>query len=167
MQRELDVIAASVDAINAKPIMVTVDCKPRNFYTKYLMKWGILPKQRTFEVRPSTVRNMQRIAKMAVQIPDDYLENKSVSKALIEGISDHMDKMIYIVACGLQNDHREPTPALLDLIKDEFTQAEITGVFDIILSQIGVQDFMRSIVLMRGMKILPVPAKTEQPVVQP
>lgn len=83
---------------------------------------------------------------------------------LMNGTFEHMEKLIYIVACGLQNNRREPSKKLLEFVRYEFTSAEIALVINNILVQMNAKDFIKSIVLLRGLNVLSVPETDALPV---
>jgi len=110
--------------------------------------------ERTFVINPCVVGNMYRIAGRAVKLPGAILEGTQ-AQSLLPVIHDHLDDLIYIVAAGIQNSKREPDPALIEFIKDNFEAEDLYNTLLPILENLGMQSFLNSIALAKGtVKIL-------------
>lgn len=155
---EANVLADVVNKLTNKPILISVLVKPKSKLHKLLMKLRLSPKSHDFELTPILVGNMYRISAKAVQIPDDVFSRGVIESFMTSSFS-HLDKLIYIVAVGLQNNSKEPSKSLIKLIENEFTAKDIAGVFNAIMSQIDVTNFMNSIISIKGSQIL---VKTSQ-----
>lgn len=151
-----ETLSRTGDILTEKPIFVTVNLRPKNKIDKFLMHIRLKSNNRVFELRPIVVGNMIRIASKVIEIPEDIIDQQML-EVLMNGTHEHMDKLIYIVACGIQNNRKEPSTELIEFIKYEFTSTDVAKVIDNILMQMNAKDFIKSIVLIRGLNVLSVP----------
>lgn len=151
-----ETLSKTGDVLTQKPVKIEITVKPKNFLMRFFIRIKIVSNIHVFELKPIVVGNMFRIASKVVQVPDDLLD-KSVLHVLMNGVYDHLDKVIYIVACALQNDRNEPKESLLDLIRNEFTAKDLANVLQAVMLQMNAEDFINSIVLIKGLNVLNVP----------
>ena len=145
---DVDAVLSKVtEAFTEKPMLISISLStPRKID-------NVIVNTLKYQLKPIKVGNMYRIAGVIRQIPDAILDNTSIAD-LNEGIYDHMDKLIYIVAVGLQNNADEPAEDLIKLIRDEFTIRDIVAVYDAVMVQMNLKDFIKSIILIKGADIL-------------
>ncbi|MEN0095894.1 MAG: hypothetical protein AAGB30_10965 [Pedobacter sp.] len=141
------------DVITQKSIRIEISRRPKNLFWKFLMSIGMVGNKHVFELRPIVVGNMYRIASKVIQIPDEYVDVDVMAVAM-KSATEHLDKMVYIAACALQNDHREPSKKLLEIVRNGFSSSDLAEMFSHVLVQLNVRDFIKSIVLMKGLNVL-------------
>lgn len=149
------VLPKVADTLTEKPVEITIDVKPKNRLHRWLINKKILPAKRHFEVRPQRVINIYRIAGRAAQIePGKLLQSEDRVGAFMELVSKHAEDIIYIVACALQNDHREPTKKLLNIVRNEIELDDILKVMQVAVANYNINSFISSIALIVGIDAL-------------
>jgi hypothetical protein len=146
-------ITHSTDILTAKPVFIQIDCYPQNWWERLLVRCQLRPVQKVYELRPILVGNMYRIASVVNQLPADLMEG-DLNTAIRQAVTQHVDKVIYVVAVGLQNNKKEPKKELLATIRNEFTALDMALVMEHIMAQLNLGSFLHSIVLAKGMNIL-------------
>lgn len=110
--------------------------------------------ERTFTISPCKVANMYRIAGASVGLPDE-IKKGGLAEAVMPLITDHLPTITYLVAAGIQNDHNEPDPDLIQFIERNFDCEDLYSCLSPILENLGMQSFLNTIVLAKGtVKIL-------------
>lgn len=137
--------------------------EPKSFYqmdiihlvtTKKLFKPAIITEHiRTVYFNSCIAGNMSRIAKEAILLPDALFGNTLRDLALPH-IADNLDKLIYIIASGIQNNRDEPGKELLEFIKNNFDHEQILESFNYTMNQLGMQSFINCLVIAKGSKII-------------
>lgn len=150
---ENKLLSNTIDQLTDKSKFISVSVNPKSKLHQLLMKLKILPTERVFELRPIVVGNMYRMSAKVIQIPDNIMEH-GVLNALMTGSYEHIDKLIYIIAVGIQNNSEEPNERLLNLIRNEFTAKDVKAAFNAIMFQLNLSDFIQSITLIKGINIL-------------
>ena len=122
--------------------------------TKKLLKAAITTDEvRTVEFTTCMACNMKRIVSAALLLPDELFGVKLKDIALPQ-INNNLDKLIYIVAAGIQNNSKEPEPELIDFVKNNFDHEQLLEGFNYTINQLGMQSFVGCLVIARGSKIL-------------
>jgi hypothetical protein len=145
---ENDVLKKVGEAITEKPICIEFNLdKPLTENGEKVLKYSL---------KPIKVGNMYRIATQVRQIPDELLKELRIDalSVIMDAIFDHIDKLIYIVAVGLQNNADEPDEGLIQLIRKEFDIIDIVKVYNAIMVQMNLKGFITSIILIKGADIL-------------
>lgn len=105
--------------------------------------------EKTFTFTLSVVANMTRIAKVAMNLPQELFGN-TAEEMLMDKIQECSKDMVYIIAAGIQNNRLEPDPELMTFIENNFDSKSLHEAFQITIAQLGLYYFMRSIVLISG-----------------
>lgn len=153
---EKEVLQKVGELIAEKPLRdITVDIHPKNFIDKVLMKYGLKPKQAFFEIKPQRFQNIYRIASKAVKF-DLGVHWKTDDKiaALFDITSRHYNDVVYIVACVLQNNHKEPTKKIISLVADDMDMLDIHAVLAVALNSYHLNSFISTIGLIVGVDAL-------------
>lgn len=139
-------------AIAQEGIYVKVDIMPRNWLHKKAQQINLTPKARSFKLRPLLVANMYKVASRASKLPNqiEVVEGGDLYAATMPVIASHFHDILYIVAICLQNDRNEPTQKTIDFIKFNFTTPEIVDVLMACLGTSKIENFMHTIVLVKG-----------------
>lgn len=154
-----------VDMITEKPQTIEIDIKPKNKLQAFLIKANLKPSKRVFEIKPQRVINIYRIAGRAVRInAEGLLERMSKDSvgAMMDLLSKHGEDLIYIVATAIQNDHREPTKEMLDIVRNEFEVADLYTVLNVAVSNYNAAAFLNSIALTVGVDALKIKASPNE-----
>ncbi len=150
-----ELLQAVADTVTEKPATLNIDIRPKNKFHSWLIKHKISPSKRFFPIKPQRVGNIYRIAGRAVSFNvAGVLEANDPVGILMKLMHEHGDDIIYIVASVIQNDHREPTKKMLDIVKNEFVIDDLYTVLEVGLATYNVQSFLNSIVLITGVNAL-------------
>jgi len=144
------------DSITDKPDIISVNVKPKNWLHKKLIRFGVAPSQKQYELRRLLVGNAYRISKAVLSIPDEAIQ-QGLRMGLKEAhtlLVDHLDKLIYIVGVALTNTRQEPSKTLLEKIRWEFNDEELLTIAILVLKKSQTQSFSHTIILMRGLDIV-------------
>lgn len=152
---EKEVIALAGESITEKPNEFIIDIKPKTKLHAWLIKRKLMPSKRYFDIRPQRTINIYRISVKAVKMDTGMLfQSIDTVGALIDVLARHGEDIFYIVACVIQNDHREPTKSMIDMVKNEFEMHEIQAVLKIGVNNYNLPAFLNSIALMVGVDAL-------------
>lgn len=152
------------ETMTEKPSSFYVDVKPKGKLHSWLIKRKLSPSRHYFEIRPQRVVNIYRMAGRAVSLDVAGIMDSVVKDSvgtINKIMSSHGEDIFYIVACAIQNDHREPTEKLLDIVRNDFEMQDIFTVMNIAVGMYNVQAFLNSIALMVGVDALNLKASPE------
>jgi len=114
--------------------------------------------ERTITIHPCVVANSARIAGRLVLLPEE-IKQGGMNEIMLPLLAAHQQDITYAVAAGVQNDRHEPQPDLIAFIEDNFDQWQLYEALHYTIEALGLQSFLNSIVLGKGVTILnPSPA---------
>jgi hypothetical protein len=143
------------EAFSDKPKAVTITIRPLNWKERLLMKIGLMERQRVFKIYPILVGNRKRVsANASFVLPADLFTDGllDIGKAW-PVIQERTDDLIYVVATCIQNNREEPSKHLIDFLT-WIDDVQFYNILDKSLSMVGVQSFIKSIILMKGSSVL-------------
>ncbi len=146
---ENEVLTKEVDVLTSKEVIIKIDVNAHNDK----LGGGVNPKEYRFKIRPIVVGNIYRISSRILQIPSDVFD-KSLFETFLLTSSAHLDDLIYIIAVAVQNNHKEPSDELLNIIRWNFTPEDFKLVLEVVLSQIQVESFLSSIISIKTMNVI-------------
>lgn len=150
-----DVLPKVADAVTEKAVNIKIDIKPKNKIHEWLIKLNIMPSKRFYEIKPQRVGNVYRIAGRAVTLNvEGILTRSDTIGTMMDIMSKHGDDIIYIVACAIQNNHREPTATMIDIVKNEFEMQDILKIMQIAVGNYNIPAFLSSTALITGIDAL-------------
>jgi len=117
-----------------------------------LHKMHILKTKRTFVLKPLYYGTLIRMSKILMEI--EKIQSKEGSDLLAEGIdhiAKHADKMVDAIAIAVVNRERKPSWILKRFIKNNLTTTEIFELLNIVAHQMRIMEYLRSIVLIKGL----------------
>lgn len=142
------------EAILQEPIRFEIDVIPQNFIERKLQDWGIRPRTKVYSIRPIVLGNLIRISKIISKIDVSALKEGN----LLEGNYKIMEKdgegLARIVAIAISNTKAGPPERLVKFLLWNFTSAELAGIVLLVLRQMGLQNFMNTIISIRGLNVL-------------
>lgn len=154
MMDENEIYKKAAESFTEKPTLeVEVNIEPENRWHKLLMLLRIKPKTIKYTLRPTLVGNRVRIASRALLFPKEAFKSGNVLNELWELSIDNNEDLIYIAAVALQNDRNEPSEFLLKELK-WVDDKVLFGILDKSLSQIDLQSFMKSTILIVGTEMM-------------
>ncbi|WP_316743865.1 hypothetical protein [Pedobacter antarcticus] len=107
--------------------------------------------ERKLVFKPCKMANMYRIASAALDLPDGILKG-DLTSAILPLLKEpgHIEKIAYVIAAGVQNNHLEPEQELIQFILNNLDEQEMFDCLYQTLGNLGMQSFLNSIVLVRG-----------------
>lgn len=163
MLQEENILSAVTETLTDKPrykITIPVtwfpDLPKQTIWDKILRR--PLPrepeKERTFVIYPCKVCNMYRIAGVASRLPNE-IKGGTQSEVYLPLINEYIDDVVYVIAAGIQNNHLEPDPELIQFIERNFDGIDLYNCLQPVLENVNMESFFNSIVLIKGtVKIL-------------
>lgn len=138
------------EVLTDKPIkQFTVEVLNRNWKDKLFRR----PKYRTFTLHRCRVCNMYRASTIANKLPEligDVTTQEELNGLAFPLIKEHKDDLVYLVACLIQNNDKEPKKSLIRFINENFTAHILFDCIIETLPQLGLQSFLHSILLVKG-----------------
>jgi len=148
------------DATLQEPLTITVDIRPQGKIHGRLQTWGVRPKQRVFLLAPITLGSLIRISKLLLgihlRLPGQSLDGKegALLQMNYEAIEKHTEQMAEIIAIAFQNNRQPASKSMVNFIMENFTTHEMQGVLALVLQQMDLTNFMRSIISVKGLNVL-------------
>ncbi len=148
------------DATLEKPFIITVDISPNSRLHKRLQDWGVLPKQRIFQLKPIYLGSMLKLSPLLLGIDltlpkvKQELEGGSYLVMSYEAIQNHAEKMAKIIAIAIQNNNEDPDKSLVKFILRNFTAKEIMRVLTLVIKQMDIENFISTIISVKGLNVL-------------
>jgi hypothetical protein len=139
------------DTVTDTPVTVTVTVKPNNRLHAFLQKLRILPREKTFYITQIRFGNLVRISNLLVTVGGDL---KDLVTDSYKTIDEYGPVLSRAVAVGLYNRRDEPPVWLQRFIDNNMTSAEMADVLAVVIKQMNVSGFIKSIILIRGLNVL-------------
>lgn len=155
---EKEALSAVSATLTDKPEVIRIDVKPRGWLHRFKLKYGLTPKYNIFEIKPQRVVNIHRIAGRVVKLDvGRFVETVDMYekiKLFNEIMAFHADDIFYIVACAIQNNHKEPTESIINIVKNDFLIDDLYAIFTVTISNYDIASFSNSIALITGVDTL-------------
>lgn len=150
----LETLKQVADATLQEPVQFEVDVYPQNNYQKLLQKWGRLPEKRVFVIRPIVYGNMIRISRLFLEIDMEVLDEKNLLEGNYRLMDQYGEKLAEVIAVAVQNTKAKPSRALTNFFVEQCSSWELYRICLIVRKMMGVQNFMNTIISMRGLTVL-------------
>lgn len=149
-------------AITEKPVSFTLDIQPVNKWQSLLQKHfpKRFPSKKTYEIKPITYGNLQRISALLLDIDVTALTNASALTAAYTLMKGHAETVAKVIAIAITNKQSEPPPALEKELLFNLTAKESLTLLSIVLEQMSIENFITTILSIRGLNVL---TKVESP----
>lgn len=132
---------------------ISIPILPNNKWHSFLQRIGIAKKNLKYTLRKIKVGNRERIGLSGLNISDDLNDGTPLIVKILELSAKNTQDLIYCAAVALQNDKNEPSKELIEALKwvdDEF----LANILEMSISEIDIENFLKSIVLIKGTKSL-------------
>jgi branched-subunit amino acid transport protein AzlD len=115
------------------------------------------PKERTFKIYRIRTCNMYRCADIAHRLPQ--LEGEITTVQELNAITfplvrNHKDDFVRLIACCIQNNHKEPRRSLINFLDRNLTADMMFDLVITCLNQIGLQSFFSTAILIKGISAI-------------
>jgi hypothetical protein len=167
MSDKTNPLQALPDTLTEEPVAITLDILPRNKYhqwaqeNKYLSKY--FPRKKTYQIRPITYANLQRISKLLVAIDGEgIIKAGTLNEIGLPMLAEHGDTVPRIIAIAITNGRSMPPKSLVEELKYSLTTKESLFLVGIVLRQMDIQSFLTTIIYSKGMRLQEEGKKSEE-----
>lgn len=143
------------NTVTDEPVELSIDVLPQGWLHRLMLKFEIIKKKRVFKLRQITMGNLIRISRLILSVDKiDFTDQEKILEKAMESMAKSGDNISEIVAIAIYNQRASPPASLVKFVKSNFTASELKYVIAIVLKQMNVQDFIISIVSVKGAQIL-------------
>ncbi len=147
----MDEILKSVsDAVTQEAVTFDIDLLPNNKFQKWLQKIGWKKKKRSFEIKPLTLNQLQRVSKILLEINISDLSADGILNIMMN----HSRSAAEIVAISVTESRAKVSKSLVDLFFNNLSKNDMTLALQIVLQQMSVVNFITTIASIRSLNIL-------------
>ncbi len=156
MEKETkNVLNDVVETIEENPISFDITIAPQTAFHKWLQKLKLKPVKKSFVLKPVVMGNMLRISKLALSInPDELKRDHGFADVAYQLIGQHSETLLEIIAIAIQNNRQKPSAALIKLLRENLSAAEVSKLISMVLMKLDLKNFIISIISTRGLNIL-------------
>lgn len=137
-----------VDIATDKTKEFKIEIPKRNWFHGLQQKLGFAEKERTYILRRLRVNNSMKMSALAQKIPDELVVGDFI-KFAIDNCHLYGDILIESCAIAIQNDRKEPSKELLDVVRYDFEWSTIQEILDWAWPQVATS-FFNTIVSVKG-----------------
>lgn len=161
-RNEQDITIDAVRAINGRPLFkVRLPMPPQTWREKLKAFFGKHPQEQEYTVHPTKVGCMLRITEVILRIAPDALrqiqeeQGQVFLNEYLPLFAAHAHDLVEVIALALTNRDEEPPERLKMAILREFDNVLLLQVIQLVCRQLHLRDFLTSIVLTKGLNVLP------------
>ncbi len=149
----------TAETLTQEPIVVKFPVTTRRKW----LPWIKHTVEKTFEVRPLTLGSIIRISKLLLDIsPELFSVNAGLVNVAHQVSSKHGRMLAEVTAIAFTNTEEPPSKGLIDQIEYNVTPVDLLRIFNVVLQQMDISNFMSSIISIRGINLLKEMNPTEQ-----
>lgn len=156
----MDELKEQAATLAQDPVRFSLDIFPQNWWEKGLQRVGFKPKKKTYEVRPITYGNLQRISGLLLSI------NVNPSAPGLETayrlMNEHAGTAAKVVALAIHNKKSLPPKGLEEELLFQLTTQEAMTLLTIVFKQMQVSGFLQTMVSIRGLNVFETAKKSEE-----
>ncbi len=116
-----------------------------------------------YKIAPSSVGTLIKISRELLEIDDgEILKKENLVSFSYQAITQHAERMARIVAYGIVNAKADPPESMVRTIRDNMTAADLNNIVGLLIAQMDVVNFLKSILTAKGMNLLSVRNPAEQ-----
>lgn len=146
---EKEVLSQSADTILNRPITFDVDILHPSYLQKVRKKT-----KRTFEIKPATLGTMIKISKELLEVDLAGFNKENLLEANYVLITGHAHRMARVVSFAVVNNKADPPDSLISFFENNLTSKDLSNLVSIIINQMDVINFMKSIISAKGVNLL-------------
>jgi len=121
----------------------------------YLRRVGILPKSYKFEIYPLYLGTLAKISKIMVDMEfAEKVTADTFQTTGIETMAKHTTDLLNVVALAIHNKESKPPKRISKILRKHATPTELLALITFVVTQMDVQDFMKSIISVKGMSLI-------------
>ena len=120
-----------------------------------LRRKGLLPKSKKYVLKPLVMGTLIRISEIMVDMEfTEKVTNEKFTEQGIQMMAEHTEKLIEIIALAIKNTEDKPSWQLKRLIRKNATVTDLLSLITVVVSQMDVGNFMKSIISIKGVSLL-------------
>lgn len=151
-----DSLKQTAEVILEEPTILQIDVKPTGRVHSLLQKYNWLPRQRRFKIKPINTGTVIKISKIFVRIDTSIYKKVNLNDGNLQIMAMHGEDLARIIAYAIVNRERSPSKWLIKFILNNFSAKEVLAVLAIVLKQMDLENFMKSIISVKGINVLTV-----------
>lgn len=119
----------------------------------WLHRLGLIPKEKTFEIRPITAGNLIRISALLIDLGVE-VDTQDFWGESLKAVTNNTEDLVKVCAYAIHNDKSEPPQKLIDFILYNASAETLSKILLIVVKQLNVKDFMSSIISIKGVSLM-------------
>lgn len=152
---EKEVLGRAADTILQEPVRVEVDVIFAGKIERLLIKLGLRPAKRIFNMDPMVYAKGIRISKMLLDIDADAFRKADNLLAVTQKMyAEHGEALARIIATAVSDPRKEPPKSLVKFFLTNLTPKDGITIIGKIITQSDVASFMTTIISAKGMSLL-------------
>lgn len=149
----MEVLDQTAAAILQEPVKI-VFTVPATGYKKILKWLRLYNEERVFYMKPISIGTSMRISREILKIAPEPVSQEEWLKMCFSSFDRYASIIANIVALALTNTKQAPTESFKDLLLENLTSKEVDLIFKAVVKQMDIQNFMTSIISIKGITIL-------------
>lgn len=154
MTEEKELLQKVAETVLARSVSIDVDVVPVNWLHKQLQLKKVLPVKKTFSLKPIYLGTLIRISELLLGVDFDRVKEMTSMDAITHLAQKELHIMAECIALAIHNKKTKVPKRLVKFVLNNFTALEMYKVTLIVIKQIDTQNFISSIILLRGTNIL-------------
>lgn len=146
------------DVVTDKPVLLTISVRPKNRMHAFLQRIKLLPGERSFQLTQCSLGSLIRITKLLSSINMDF---ETAFTDFYKTAEQFGPTIVRVVAAAIHNRRSEPPGWLLHFVEENVSPSELADIFGVVLKQLRVEDFIKSIILVKGLTLREMSRLTE------
>jgi hypothetical protein len=147
---ENNLLMSVADSVTENVVDFEIDIRPVNGWQALLQKLRIKPKKKVFSIRPLTLYQLQRVAKLLLQIDlKDF-----TATGVLYLMTHHARMCAEIVAISVTESRQKPSKGLVDLFFYSLAKNEMGTALGIVLQQMNTENFIITITSIRTLNVV-------------
>lgn len=151
------ILSASANAITQSELKLVIDKVPTNLLQKAMLKLKLTPRKHVYNIKPLYFGALIKVSQLILTLPESLSESttEATATAIYSLIANHGHTVTTVIATAIQNNDMPVSEHFIKQLLRELTAPEMYRCLSIIYKQLNVESFISSMVLVRGMNIIP------------
>lgn len=149
-----DILSQVADTTLEKSVKIAVDVNAKNWIDRWMLRKGWKQSKRYFEISPLRLGSLIRVSKLFLSIDSHILDRTNLIESNYKLMAAHSTTVARIIAAAIHNKETKVPRSLAAFILWNFTTEEMMKVITIVIRQMEVQNFMSTIISVRGLSVL-------------
>lgn len=155
------------DTVLQTDITIDFDIRPVSRLHSLMQRVGVMPKKDKYVLKPITMGSLIKISKLLIEIDMNLFDMKNFLESSYQAIVKHGETAARVVAIAIHGRPGEVPEQLVESVLNNFTTKELQATMSVILGQMNVQDFMLSIISIKGMNVIQMSQQLQEEIIAP